>query len=124
VGHVSREAAEKNQPGLSRRLAASTYRLGGLVAALGVTGFAFVLYLGTLAPTVLYYERPELIDAAMLQVHASVLGITQPTGYPTWTMLTHLFTYLPFGDPAYRTNLASAVFGAAAVFVLFFADGG
>ena len=121
MGHVSREAAKKNQPGLSRRLAASTYRLGGLVAALGVTGFAFVLYLGTLAPTVLYYERPELIDAAMLQVHASVLGITQPTGYPTWTMLTHLFTYLPFGDPAYRTNLASAVFGAAAVFVLFFA---
>src|SRR3712207_8942668 len=54
-----------------------------LVVALGVAGFAFVLYLGTLAPTVLYYERPELIDAAMLQVHASVLGITQPTGYPT-----------------------------------------
>jgi 4-amino-4-deoxy-L-arabinose transferase-like glycosyltransferase len=121
VGHVGREAAKKNEPGLSRRLAASAYRLNGLVAALGVAGFAFVLYLGTLAPTVLYYERPELIDAAMLQVHSYVLGITQPTGYPTWTMLAHLFTYLPFGDPAYRANLASAVFGAAAVFVLFFA---
>ncbi len=91
------------------------------MAALGVAGLTFVLYLGTLAPTVLYYERPELIDAAMLQVHASVLGITQPTGYPTWTMLAYLFTYLPFGDPAYRVNLASAVFGAAAVFLLFFA---
>jgi len=121
VGHVGREATKKNQPGLSRRLAASVYRLGGLVAALGVAGFAFVLYLGTLAPTVLYYERPELIDAAMLQVHSYVLGITHPTGYPTWTMLAHLFTYLPLGDPAYRANLASAVFGAAAVFVLFFA---
>jgi 4-amino-4-deoxy-L-arabinose transferase-like glycosyltransferase len=91
------------------------------LVALGVTSFALILYLETLAPTVLYYERPELIDAAMLQVHASVLGITQPTGYPTWTMLAHLFTYLPFGDPAYRANLASAAFGAAAVFVLFFA---
>jgi 4-amino-4-deoxy-L-arabinose transferase-like glycosyltransferase len=121
VGHVGREAAKKNQPGLSRRLAAPAYRLDGLVAALGVAGFAFVLYLGTLAPTVLYYERPELIDAAMLQVHAPVLGITHPTGYPSWTILAHLFTYLPFGDPAYRVNLASAVFGAAAVFVLFFA---
>jgi 4-amino-4-deoxy-L-arabinose transferase-like glycosyltransferase len=121
VGHIGREAAKKNEPGLSRRLASSAYRLDGLVAALGVAGFAFVLYLGTLAPTVLYYERPELIDAAMLQVHPYVLGITQPTGYPTWTMLAHLFTYLPFGDPAYRVNLASAVFGAAAVFVLFFA---
>ena len=121
MGHVGKETAKKNHPGLSRRLAASAYRHGGLVLALGVACFAFVLYLGTLAPTVLYYERPELIDAAMLQVHATVLGITQPTGYPTWTMLAHLFTYLPFGDPGYRVNLASAAFGAAAVFVLFFA---
>lgn len=29
--------------------------------------------------------------------------------------LAHLFTYLPFGDAAYRVNLASAVFAAAAV---------
>ena len=49
------------------------------------------------------------------------MGITQPTGYPTYTMLAHLFTYLPFGDPAYRTNLLSAVFGAATVFILFLA---
>ena len=121
MGQVNKKAVKKNHPELSRRLAASAYRHSGLVAALGVAGFAFVLYLRTLAPTVLYYERPELIDAAMLQVHASVLGITQPTGYPTYTMLAYLFTYLPFGDPAYRVNLASAVFGAAAVFVLFFA---
>jgi hypothetical protein len=121
VGHVGRKAAKNNEPGLSRPLATSAYRLGGLVAALGVAGFAFVLYLWTLAPTVLYYERPELIDAAMLQVHPYVLGITHPTGYPTWTMLAHLFTYLPFGDTAYRVNLASAVFGAATVFLLFFA---
>ena len=121
MGHVSKEVAKKKWPGLSRRLATSVYQRVGLLVALGVAGFALILYLGTLAPTVLYYERPELIDAAMLQAHASVLGITQPTGYPTWTMLAHLFTYLPFGDPAYRVNLASAVFGAAAVFVLVFA---
>lgn len=91
------------------------------MVGLGIAGSAFVLYLSTLAPGVLYYERPDLIDPAMLQVHAYALGIPHPTGYPTWTMLAHLFTYLPFGDPAYRTNLASAVFGAAAVFLLFFA---
>ena len=91
------------------------------MVAFGVAAFAFLLYLRTLAPTVLYYERPDLIDAAMLQVHSYVLGITHPTGYPTWTMLAHLFTYLPLGDPAYRANLASAVFGAAAVFLLFLA---
>ena len=120
---VGEETLEKSEPrgSKSRRLAASAYRPGTLVVALGVAGFALLLYLRTLAPTVLYHERPELIDAAMLQVHASVLGITHPTGYPTWTMLAHLFTYLPFGDPAYRINLASTVFGATAVFLLFFA---
>lgn len=95
------------------------YRLGVFAVGLGVAWFAFLLYLWTLAPTVLFYERPDLLDAAMLQAHAYALGITQPTGYPTYTMLAHLFTYLPFGDPAYRTNLASAVFGAATVFLIF-----
>src|SRR5215203_2375164 len=106
----------------SRRPETSIYsRISVFAAGLGVAGLAFLLYLWTLAPTVLYYERPALLDAAMLQSHVYALGITQPTGYPTYTMLAHLFTYLPFGDPAYRANLASALFGAAAVFFLFLA---
>jgi hypothetical protein len=55
----------------------------------------------------------------MLQVHAYALGITHPTGYPTYVMLAHLFTYLPFGDVAYRVNLASAVSAALAVAAVF-----
>jgi hypothetical protein len=93
--------------------------VGAFLAGLGVAGLAFLLYLGTLAPTVLYYERPELLDAAMFQAQANVLGITHPTGYPTYLLVSHLFTYLPFGDPAYRVNLVSAVFGAVAVFLVF-----
>ena len=42
-----------------------------------------------------------------------MLGVTHPTGYPTYLLLAHLFTYLPFGDSAYRVSLASAVFGAS-----------
>jgi hypothetical protein len=80
---------------------------------------AFALYLSTLAPTVLYYEDPTMYDPAMLQAEAYVLGIGHPSGYPTYMMLTHLFTYLPFGDVAYRVNLASAVYAAAAVFVVY-----
>ena len=56
----------------------------------------------------------------MLQAEASVLGIGHPSGYPTYMMLTHLFTYLPFGDEAHLTNLASAVYGAVSV-ALFYA---
>jgi len=78
-----------------------------------------VLYLGTLAPTVLYMKGPRLLDAVMLQMQVSVLGITHPTGYPTYLMVTHLFTYLPFGDQAYRVNLASAVYAALAVVAVY-----
>ncbi len=114
------EEASGVRPILSGRpVAASVFRPGALLAGLGVAGLAFLLYLRTLAPTVLYYERPDLIDSAMFQTQAYILGITHPTGYPTYLMLAHLFTYLPFGDPAYRVNLASAVFGAAAVFLVF-----
>ena len=67
-----------------------------------------LLYLDTLAPTVLTY------DSGMLQTKAYTLGIGHPTGYPTFILLGKLFTYLPFGDVAYRVNLSSAVYAALA----------
>ncbi len=79
----------------------------------------FALYLMTLAPTVLYYDQPLLLDSAMYQIQAILLGITGPTGEPGWTLLTHLFTYLPVGDLAYRVNLASAVYAAGTVALVF-----
>src|SRR5215217_5989887 len=86
-------------------------KAGVLLAGLGV----FVLVL------VLYLQDPKLLDAVMLQMQVLVLGITHPTGYPTYLMLTHLFTYLPFGDPAYRVNLGSAVYAALAVVAVYVA---
>src|ERR671912_151182 len=90
--------------------------LGGAVAVL-----VGILYIGTLAPTVLPYGAPDTLDSPMLQTEVTLLGVGHPTGYPTYMMLTHLFTYLPFGDPAYRINLASAVYGVAAVLVVYLA---
>src|SRR5215203_5255781 len=86
--------------------------LGGAVAI-----FVGILYIGTLAPTVLPYSAPDTLDPPMLQAEVSALGV----GHPTGLMLTHLFTYLPIGDPAYRVNLASAVYGVAAVLVVYLA---
>jgi hypothetical protein len=83
---------------LARRLALA---LGGLVPLA-----AFSLYLDTLAPDVLPF------DSGTLQAKATVLGIGHPTGYPTFILLGRLFTYLPFGDPAYRVNLSSATYAA------------
>lgn len=92
---------------------ATTVAVGALVGAA-----VLALYVASLAPGVMHYQRPEILDSAMLQVHAATLSITHPTGYPTWTLFTHLFTKLPLGSAAYMANLASAVHGAlAAVFV-------
>jgi hypothetical protein len=90
-----------------------------LSGALAVVLISLLFYLRTLAPTVLYYDPTAFPDSVVLQVQAIVLGIPHTTGYPTWVMLTHLFTYLPVGDPAYRTNLSSAVFAAAAVLLIY-----
>src|SRR5215212_8646449 len=90
-----------------------------ILAGAGVSLFVFVLYLRTLAPTILPYESPDLLDVPMLQMQVCVLGMTHPTGYPSYLMLSHLFTYLPFGDCAYRANVASAVYAALAVAAVF-----
>jgi hypothetical protein len=80
---------------------------------------ALLLYLSTLAPSVLPYSYPDMRDPGILQIKAALLAIPDVTGYPTWVILTHLLTHLPFGDEAYRANLASALYAAAAVFVVY-----
>jgi hypothetical protein len=90
-----------------------------VLAGAGVSLFVFVLYVMTLAPTILPYDSPYLLDVPMLQMQVCVLGMTHPTGYPSYLMLSHLFTYLPFGDCAYRSNLASASYAALAVAAVF-----
>ncbi|MDP9411125.1 MAG: DUF2723 domain-containing protein [Actinomycetota bacterium] len=97
----------------------SLRRWGPALPGLAVAALAGILYARTLAPTVLPYGGAETLDSAMLQAGVRVLGIGHPTGYPTYMMLTHLFTYLPVGDSAYRVNLASAVYAVAAVFVVY-----
>lgn len=67
---------------------------------------SFTMYMMTLAPTVTFEDSGELTAAAYL------LGVPHQPGYPLFTMLGHLFTYLPFGSIAYRMNLMSAFFSA------------
>lgn len=86
---------------------------GNLSAAAAVGVGTFVVYLTTLAPTV------ATNDAGRFQIAAPVLGTGHPTGYPTFILLGKLFTYLPFGDAAYRMNLMAATFGAIATALLF-----
>jgi len=84
------------------------FRLDVLFALLiGILSMA--LYVRTLAPSVLYG------DVAEFQTLSYTLGMTHASGYPTQIMFGKLFTFLPFGDIAYRVNLMSAFFGALTV---------
>ena len=66
------------------------------------------LYAATLPRTVAYEDDGLFLMAG---VH---LGVAHPPGYPLYTLILHLFTRLPFGDPAVLGHLSSAVHGALA----------
>src|SRR5437868_5733067 len=73
----------------------------GIVAAA-----LFVLYAASAPRTV------ALEDDGLFILSSYFLGIEHPPGYPLFTLIGHLFTFLPLGSVAYRVHLVSAVFGA------------
>jgi hypothetical protein len=59
-------------------------------------------------------------DTAVFQAAPPTLGLTHPTGYPTFNLLGWLWTtLLPVGGAAYEMNLLTAVTAALAIGVLF-----
>ncbi|MBN1875735.1 MAG: DUF2723 domain-containing protein [Anaerolineae bacterium] len=78
-------------------------------------GIPFAIYLPDLSP---YLGRADTFE---FQVIASQLGIAHPSGYPLYTLLGKLFSLLPFGSPAWRINLSSAIFAALASGMLYLA---
>jgi len=74
-----------------------------------------MVYLPDLSP---YVGRADTFE---FQVIGPQLGIAHPSGYPLYTMICKLFSWLPFGSVAWRINLSSAVFAALAAGCLFLA---
>ena len=74
----------------------------------------FGVYLYTLHPTVSPYR-----DSGDLIVAAHTEGIAHPPGYPLYVLSGKIFTMaVPFGNIAYRMNVMSAFYGAAAFVLL------
>jgi hypothetical protein len=96
------------QTSLLARLRAYAWVAPGLIVAAGV----FAAYVRTLEPGIDFHDWGEM------QVHARLLGVPHNTGYPLYIWLGHLFGQLPFGTPAYRMNLFSAVCGATSVWLV------
>lgn len=67
---------------------------------------SLLVYLLTLCPTV------HLEDSGQFTLAAHVLGLPQPTGYPLFSLLGKIFTYLPVGDVAFRVNFFNALLSA------------
>ncbi|HEX5767860.1 MAG TPA: DUF2723 domain-containing protein, partial [Burkholderiales bacterium] len=74
--------------------------------AIAVAAVLFALYAAT-SPRTVAGE-----DDALFVLSSYYRGIEHPPGYPLFTLIGHVFTYLPFGSVAYRVHLASAFFGA------------
>ena len=83
------------------------YSLAGLLT------FIFAVYWYTMWPTVAGGDSGELIATAY------TLGVVHPPGYPLFTMIGKLFSFLPFGTVGWRINLVSAVFSIGASFFLY-----
>ena len=82
-----------------------------LAALLGL--FSLTLYRLTLLPGLLPGDSGEF------QTLAYLLGIAHTTGYPVYILLARLFTFLPFGEIAFRVNLFSAFMGGVTVAFVF-----
>ena len=86
-------------------------KLATIGPPVGVGLFSFLLVVRGLQPGLAFW------DTAELQVVAPLMGTAHPTGFPTYVILGWLASILlqPFGEPAFRMNLFSAICVAVAV---------
>ena len=87
------------------------------LVGLALAALVLVVYMATLAPDIAFEHFGA--DGGDLTTASRTLGVPHPPGYPTYTLLGWLFTRLPLGSIAYRTNLLSAVCAASVIFFVF-----
>jgi hypothetical protein len=75
---------------------------------------SMLVYLMTIAPTLSFFDSGEMISGAY------TLGVSHPPGYPVYVTLGKLFTYLPFGNIAFRVNLMSSFFAAMTSVMIYY----
>ncbi|MFC1746422.1 DUF2723 domain-containing protein [Candidatus Riflebacteria bacterium] len=73
------------------------------------------LYLNTLARDITWSDSGDFITSAY------TLGVPHPTGYPLYTILAKLFTFLPLQSIAWRVSFMTAFFSAMAILFLYLA---
>ncbi len=84
-----------------------------LLLSLLIFWISFFIYLRTMAPTIIFWDNGEFIACSYL------LGTAHPTGYPTYTLIAKLISYLPLGSIALRINLLSALLASIGATVVY-----
>ena len=73
---------------------------------------AFVLYLSTVSGSFEFVDGSEMMGAAYS------LGVPHPPGYPFYTLVLKLASFVPIGAPSFRMNILGPLFGALTIILL------
>ncbi|MBM3307904.1 MAG: DUF2723 domain-containing protein [Candidatus Eisenbacteria bacterium] len=79
-----------------------------------LAALALAIYMMTTAPVVAFWDNGEFIAVGY------TLGIGHPPGSPVFTLISRLFSILPFSNVARATNFQSVLAGALAIAFLYF----
>ena len=66
---------------------------GDVLTAIILSTLTLIVYAFTAAPGVALADAGDFLNGVL------TLGIVHPPGYPLYTVLGHLFSLLPFGEP-------------------------
>ncbi|MDI6751784.1 MAG: DUF2723 domain-containing protein [bacterium] len=75
---------------------------------------SYSIYLLIFPSTVTFGDSGDFITSAY------VLGIPHPSGYPLYTLINHLFSYIPISNIGMRITLSSAIFASLTSIILYF----
>lgn len=112
--HEKKEREEEYKEPIYKRYTITHYHVTKIDFVFAFFAFlvTFLLYFFTLTPSLSAGDNGELTTAAYF------LGVGHAPGYPFYTLMSKLFTYIPFGNIAWRTNLFSGF--CAALAIIFF----
>jgi hypothetical protein len=93
----------------------NTYTSVDYLLAFILAMIAIAVYNATLTPSLSYLSP----DGNELATVPYILGLAHSPGYPFYTWLGKVFTWLPVGDVAHRMNLMSSIMGGLGVGCLY-----
>ena len=111
----------KNKLPLKKLIPILSGSLVDMIAPIGIFLFTIGLYATTIAPSLSWGFNNYGIDSGELLSAAKTLGIPHPPGYPTYTILLHLYSKIvQIGDLAFRGNTFSTFNASITVLMIYF----